>query len=146
MLEVNFYEGVEDSLLKFAVVFAKTDGKWVFCRHRERDTWEFPGGHREPGEAIDDTARRELNEETGAIAFDIRPICVYSVKESEEADGAEGKETFGMLYAADIHEFEKELHSEIAEIMVTDRLPERWTYPLIQPVLIREALKRKVLE
>ena len=38
MVEVNFYEQVEDSLLKFAVILAKTGGKWVFCKHRERDT------------------------------------------------------------------------------------------------------------
>ena len=28
-------------------------GKWVFCRHKERNTWEIPGGHREMGEAIE---------------------------------------------------------------------------------------------
>ena len=30
---------------------------------------EFPGGHREKGETIDDTAKRELYEESGAIEF-----------------------------------------------------------------------------
>ena len=46
MIEVNFYEQVQEDLLKFAVIIAKTDGKWVFCRHKERNTYEFPGGHR----------------------------------------------------------------------------------------------------
>ena len=31
MLEVNFYDEVDDSLLKFAVIISKADGKWVFC-------------------------------------------------------------------------------------------------------------------
>lgn len=44
---VKFYEAVDDSLLKFAVVVAKSNGKWVFCKHKERDTYECPGGHRE---------------------------------------------------------------------------------------------------
>ena len=35
MVEVNFYEQVEDSLLKFAVILAKTGGKWVFCKDRK---------------------------------------------------------------------------------------------------------------
>ena len=68
-MEVRFYDTADDALLKFAVIIARTGGKWVFCKHRERDTYEVPGGHREEGESIDDTAKRELREETGATAF-----------------------------------------------------------------------------
>ena len=35
-MEVKFYDTVDDALLKFAVIIAKADGKWVFCKHRER--------------------------------------------------------------------------------------------------------------
>ena len=58
MTTVNFYEEAADEKLKFAVIIAKKDGKWIFCKHRERDTYEIPGGHREPGEKIEQTARR----------------------------------------------------------------------------------------
>lgn len=47
MVEVKFYDEADDRLLKFAVIIAKTDNKWVFCKHRERETYEVPGGHRE---------------------------------------------------------------------------------------------------
>ena len=68
MVEVKFYDNVADELLKFAVIISKTDNKWVFCKHKERETYEVPGGHREPGESILETAKRELQEETGYIA------------------------------------------------------------------------------
>ena len=105
MTEVRFYDTVDDSLLKFAVIIACSKGRWVFCKHKERDTYEIPGGHREPGENILDTAKRELYEETGAVKYSIKPICVYSVTAPNEFDGVE---TFGGLYFADIEEFEEE--------------------------------------
>ena len=139
IIKVNFYETVNDELLKFAVIIAKTNGKWVFCKHKQRDTYEVAGGHREANEHIDDTAKRELYEETGATDFSIKRICAYSVVRS---DGETTTETFGMLYFADIAEFEKELHSEIEKIIITDALPDRWTYPDIQPKLMSEATRR----
>ena len=144
MLEVKFYDKVEDNLLKFAVIISKTNGKWVFCKHKDRDTYEVPGGHREFGESIMDTAKRELMEETGAIEFDIKPICVYSVKGKTRVNENADDESFGMLFIADIVSFE-ELHSEIEEILITDTLVENWTYPLIQPKLIGEAGNRGFL-
>ena len=139
---VKFYDTVNDDLLKFAVIASKSDGKWVFCKHKERDTYECPGGHREVGEDIDDTAKRELYEETGAIDYTIKPICVYSVT---VLDDTKETETFGMLYFAEIKSFENELHSEIEKIELFKTLPDRWTYPLIQPLLIEELQRRKVI-
>ena len=60
MLEVKLYGKVDDALLKFAVIISKSNGKWVFCKHKERDTFEVHGGHREFGEDIIETAKREL--------------------------------------------------------------------------------------
>ena len=77
MIEVRFYKEADDALLRFAVIIARSRGKWVFCKHRERDTWEIPGGHREPGEDILDTAKRELYEETGAVDYDLRELGIY---------------------------------------------------------------------
>ncbi len=136
MAEVKFYDEVDDKLLKYAVIIAKTNGKWIFCKHKERDTYEIPGGHREPGENILDAAKRELYEETGAIKYKIKPVCVYSVTFLNDLNP---EETFGMLYFADVFELEKELHSEIEKIIITETLPDNWTYPLIQPKLIDEA-------
>ena len=132
MLAVKFYEDVKDELLRFAVVIAKHDGKWVFCKHKERETLEFPGGHRETGELILETAKRELMEETGAVKFEIRPIYMYSVTGKTRVNET-GEESFGGLFYAEIASF-GEIHSEME--------PENWTYPEIQPALLKEAERR----
>lgn len=138
-MAVNFYDTMKDGLLKFAVIIAKYENKYVFCKHRERSTFEIPGGHREAGENILNTAKRELHEETGAVGFEITPVCVYSVIDK---DNFNGEETFGMLYFADIKSFEKELHNEIEKIVFLDKMPNNLTYPTIQPYLMEEAERR----
>lgn len=143
MTKVKFYDSIEDEQLKFAVIISKTQNKYVFCKHRDRDTWEVPGGHRENGENIIDTAKRELYEETGALEFDMEPVCVYSVTVSDNLNDKE--ESFGMLFFADIKCFETELHSEIEKTVIMDELPKRWIYPDIQPHLINEAKRRGYL-
>ena len=138
-MKVQFYDKVDDKLLKFAVIISKANGKWLFCKHKERDTYEVPGGHRENGEQIDMTAIRELQEETGAVDFTIEPVCVYSVTGKNRVNDT-GEEIFGMLYYAEINKFD-ELDSEMEKVVLLDELPSEWTYPLIQPKLIEKYLK-----
>jgi 8-oxo-dGTP diphosphatase len=142
MLEIGFHEQINDELLKFAVIIARTDGKCVFCKHKERDTYEVPGGHRENGESIFETAKRELWEETGAITFTIKPVCIYSVKGKTRFNETIKEVSYGMLYVADISSFEAELHSEIEKIIITENLVDNWTYPLIQPKLLQYAQEK----
>ena len=144
MLEVKFYDTADNSLLKFAVIISKSDNKWVFCKHKERNTFEVSGDHREHGESILDTAKRELYEETGAVVYKIEPVCIYSVIGKTRVNDT-GEESYGMLYFAKITEFESQLHSEIEKVFKLDELPTEWTYPLIQPKLIKEAERRGFL-
>ncbi len=135
MPDVKFFDTVDDSLLKFAVIMARYGNGWLFCRHKQRTTWEIPGGHREPGETIDDTARRELYEETGTVTFDLKKIGAYGVC-------ADGTTTYGMLYYAAVQTLgELPPEMEIGEITVADQLPENLTYPLIQPALYEKTME-----
>lgn len=92
-------------------------------------------------EDIFQTAKRELQEETGAIDFDIEPVCVYSVIGQTRVNEVHNRESFGMLYFATIRTFDQELHSEIEKIIITEKYPLEWTYPLIQPKLLEQAEK-----
>ena len=140
MLKVKFYDSIEDSLLKFAVIISKHRNKWVLCKHKDRDTYECPGGHRDCGETILDTAKRELYEETGATQYSIRPICVYSVQ-GFDGEVENPEETFGMLFYSEITEFDELPQGfEIEKIELFTELPDHWTYPDIQPKLIEKVI------
>lgn len=73
---VRFYEEAPTHVRqKYAVIIARHDGKLLWCRHKERDAWEVPGGHIEEGETALDAACRELQEETCALDFSLTPVC-----------------------------------------------------------------------
>ena len=129
MVQVNFHKQSEisDHLLYYTVLAARFENHWIFCRHKKRSTWEMPGGRREPGETIDDAAKRELWEETGAAEADIRPVSAYSVT-------ADGQTTYGMIYYADVTALgDLPEEFEMQELLFSDRLPENLTYPEIAP-------------
>lgn len=109
---------------RYAVVFAVFENRWLFCRHKERDTWEMPGGHIEPGETPEEAARRELWEESGAEEFALYPAFDYWA-------GDEKSESGGQVYLAMITKMGPLPESEMAETALFEAFPESCTYPEI---------------
>lgn len=133
--EIHELGSISDRELQFAVVMARFRDKWVFVKHKQRETWEIPGGRRESEESISQTAARELWEESGAKAFALQPVFDYSVAR----EGGEGT-TFGRVFSAEINEFAKLPESEIGQVALFADLPEQLTYPQIQPILFQRVI------
>lgn len=134
-MQVQFYELTEtNNKLKYVVIQAKYQGKWIFVRHRQRSTWEIPGGHIEDNETPFEAAKRELREETGAIKFSLKPICDYSVTRDSSTN-------YGRLYFSEVEELGNLGEYEMEERIFCHELPHPLTYEEIQPFLFERVLK-----
>ena len=81
----------QETDISLAIIVPRYRGQWVFCRHKERSGWEFPGGHKEPGESVLQTAKRELYEETGITDATFSAVSACTV----------GKHIAMLYFAAD---------------------------------------------
>jgi 8-oxo-dGTP diphosphatase len=118
---------------KYVVVLSKYNGKILLSRHRDRTTWETQGGHIETGETQLQAAKRELYEESGAVDFDIYPLCDYWAGNPKTNEGAGG-----MVFVANIHKLGAMPKSEMVEVREFEVLPENLTYKAITPALFEK--------
>jgi 8-oxo-dGTP diphosphatase len=136
MTMVKFYDPsfIPAGKLTYSVIAARAEGQWIFVRHNNRTTWEISGGHIEKNESPFEAAGRELAEETGAKEFELTCVATYSVDK-------EGSIGYGRLFVADVTSLGPVPDiSEIAEIRLSINLPDKLTYPDIQPHLFRKVL------
>ena len=124
-----FFPSEPPPAFQFVVIAARHQGKWVYVRHQERDSYELPGGRIEPGESPYAAAERELYEESGALDFHLKELCTYGVRR-------EGVETYGILYITEVSRFAPLPEFEMAERRLFETEPESLTYPLILPRLM----------
>lgn len=134
MIKVEFHRAEPFNIsLAYVVIAARHNSQWMFVRHKERSTYEIPGGHIESGEDYIAAAKRELYEETGAKNFALDFVSIYTVTTDEKFSG-------GYLFFADVKELSTLPDYEMAEVVLMDQLPENLTYPLIQPHLFNRML------
>lgn len=130
---INSYSKFND-ILRFSVIVSKHKGKWILCKHKDRNTWEIPGGHIEENESHLEAAHRELFEETGAVNYVLKHVCFYNVK-------LDNVDSFGALYFAEVLDLGDLPDMEIDKIELFDSLPKNLTYPNIQPLLQAKAVE-----
>ncbi|SDX92736.1 NUDIX domain-containing protein [Thermoactinomyces sp. DSM 45892] len=128
---ITFDSSIPDQLISFAVIICKYNDKWLFCKHKNRDTYETVGGRREQGESIFQTARRELFEESGAITYELDLVSRYRMNDLN---------TCGALFYADIQTLSTLPESEIESIHFFDEIPQNLTYPHVQQLLTARVL------
>jgi len=90
---VAFHDVAEQDIgalpeLRYAVMMARTRKGMLLVLSRHRQVWELPGGLIDPGETPRQAAIRELAEESGCEAREVRWLGVLEVNDGSPHFGA----------------------------------------------------------
>lgn len=71
--------GTQPLVIAGSTVLVKNErGDLLFQYRKDTKEWGLPGGAMEPGETLEQTAVRELEEETGLIAEGVQQVTTFS--------------------------------------------------------------------
>lgn len=101
--------------VSFTVLAVKYRSDYVVVYDRYRQNWEVPGGGIEVGESVRECAVRELFEESGQVARELKLNGIINISTDE------GKTVQGALFSGVLDEIRPfEPNAEIAGMMLWD--------------------------
>lgn len=112
-VELSFKKGVFPIKPTHVLMLAKYQGKWLLTDHPKRGI-EFPGGKMENGETLENAAKREVYEETGAVIEELQWLATYYVQ---------GENPFAKaVFLANVKEMNEQftLHETNGAVFMTD--------------------------
>ncbi|WP_338472006.1 nucleoside triphosphatase YtkD [Niallia sp. XMNu-256] len=81
-VQLSFVRDAFSKEVEHVLVICRFYDQWLLTKHKERG-YEFPGGKREAGETLEEAAKREVNEETGASLNSLEFIGEYKVSDEK---------------------------------------------------------------
>jgi 8-oxo-dGTP pyrophosphatase MutT (NUDIX family) len=114
------------------------ENKVLLQRRKDNGLWGLPGGSLEPGESLEEAARREVLEETGVVVDQLNLYGVYSGKDQfyQYPNGDQIYDVCVVYWTGDFHGKMLAEAGEVLELryFAPDELPGDLT-PLDKPVL-----------
>ena len=147
--ELRRFVGNRPLILPGAVAIVVNDQNEVLLQHRTDGGWGLPGGLMELGESMEETARREVKEETGLTIGELELIGVFSGEDYflKVANGDELYSVTAVYVTRDIQgDIEVDLTESIAvqyfqlEELLEGLLPSNRRY--MEPYFKRQRLER----
>lgn len=99
------YVGHQPIILPGSVVIMLNSANEVLLQKRYDGGWGLPGGLMELGESLEDTAKREVLEETGLIITDLQLLGVFSGPDCylKVSNGDELYSVTAVYYTRNVH-------------------------------------------
>lgn len=120
------------------VIVENEKGEILLIRRTDNGCWGYAGGSVELGEKVEDTACRELFEETGLVADDLELFSVFSGEDTKYTypNGDEVHNIDIVYICRNFHGELKADEDEVGELRFFDikSLPENISPPLIVPL------------
>lgn len=112
--DVDNFDEIPDELKLKAHAVCIYSGKMLIVNHPEWDIWSIPGGTRDDGESIEETLKREIQEETNCAVVNFVPIAYQKIV---SPDGK--KYHYRLQYLCDVipsGEFQRDIAGNISKI------------------------------